>query len=176
MVAVSTSQLQSSIHATTPLAAAECQEPTRNKTDAAAHNKVLLLTNVAKHGVMQSVIMTYSIMNIITSFIWTLDYTSIFALSQPVRIIEVGLYMYFCTWAILFMHMFKVCKCARKALKEVARKTYLRHLFDVGYWILLRAFDILLNFFTLKVVIQCVCVCVCVCVRMQYLLCHNPFR
>ena len=57
MVAVVTSGLQCSICATTLPPTAESWQQTWNKTDAAAYNKVLLLANVAKRGVMQSVIM-----------------------------------------------------------------------------------------------------------------------
>ena len=92
VVAVGTSRLQSSICATTPPATAQCKEQTRNKTDTAPHNKVLLLVNVTKRGVMQSVIMTYLIMSIITLFIGTLDYPNVFARSQRTWIIEVKLY------------------------------------------------------------------------------------
>ena len=93
VVAGGTNGLESSISATTLPAAAEHHEQTRNKTDTADITNFFFLARVTNRGVMQSVIMMQSVMNIITLFTRPVDYPNVFAWSQPVQKIKVGLYM-----------------------------------------------------------------------------------
>ena len=79
MVAGGTSGLWSSISATTLPAKAEHRKQMRNKTDAAVHNKVLLLANVANCGVMHNLVYPHP------------QFPNVFAWTQPVWIIDVGL-------------------------------------------------------------------------------------